>query len=65
MKQAERAGLTVAEEVLSYLLTHYSRDIDSQTSYLQQLDTASMQTGRRLTIPFVKEVLVEAATENA
>ena len=56
--QAQQAGLTIESNVLDYLLNNFPRDIGTQTTQLQQLDKASMQTRRRITIPLVREVLL-------
>ncbi len=55
--QAQSRGLILSEEVAQYLLRHYGRDMPSLMAVLQKLDKASLQAQRRLTIPFVKEVM--------
>lgn len=55
--QAQSRGLILTEEVAQYLLRHYGRDMPSLMAVLQKLDKASLQAQRRLTIPFVKEVM--------
>ncbi|MEX0614582.1 MAG: DnaA regulatory inactivator Hda [Methylophaga sp.] len=55
--QAQSRGLILAEDVAQYLLRHYGRDMPSLMTVLQKLDKASLQAQRRLTIPFVKEVM--------
>lgn len=55
--QAQSRGLILPEEVAQYLLRHYGRDMPSLMAVLQKLDKASLQAQRRLTIPFVKEVM--------
>lgn len=55
--QAQSRGLILSEEVAQYLLRHYGRDMPSLINVLQTLDNASLQAQRRLTIPFVKEVM--------
>jgi len=57
-EQAQQAGLTIENNVLDYLLNNFPRDIGTQTAQLQQLDKASMQTRRRITIPLVRDVLL-------
>ena len=57
-EQAQQAGLTIESNVLDYLLNNFPRDIGTQTAQLQQLDKASMQTRRRITIPLVRDVLL-------
>lgn len=56
--QAKSRGLELPDDVAQYLLRNYSRDIQVLMSVLQRLDNASMVSKRRLTIPFVRQVLV-------
>ncbi|MFW5450946.1 MAG: DnaA regulatory inactivator Hda [Methylophagaceae bacterium] len=58
--QAQSRGLDLAEEVVHYLLRHHSRDMRELMALLQRLDKASMIEKRRLTIPFVRQVLLTA-----
>lgn len=53
----EQKGLRVPEDVALFLLSRYSREIAALRSALETLDKASLQEQRRLTIPFVKQVL--------
>lgn len=55
--QAQSRGVILAEEVSQYLLRHYGRDMPSLMAVLNKLDKASLQAQRRLTIPFVREVM--------
>ncbi len=55
--QANVRGLELPDDVALYLLRHHSRDIHVLMSVLNQLDNASMVSKRRLTIPFVRQVL--------
>ncbi len=55
--QAHARGLEMPKEVAQYLLRHFSRDMVDQIALLQTLDNASMAAQRKLTIPFVKQVL--------
>jgi|SRR5690554_647132 len=57
ISHAQSRGLILPEEVAHYLLRHYSRDMPSLMLVLQRLDKASLQAQRRLTIPFVREVI--------
>lgn len=57
ISHAQSRGLILPEEVAQYLLRHYSRDMPSLMLVLQRLDKASLQAQRRLTIPFVREVI--------
>lgn len=56
--QAQSRGLELPDEVAQYLLRHHSRDIRELMLLLQQLDKASMIEKRRLTVPFVRQVLI-------
>ncbi|WP_438970041.1 DnaA regulatory inactivator Hda [Methylophaga sp.] len=55
--QSQKRGLTMSDEVAQYLLRHYGRDMPALMDVLQQLDKASLQAKRRLTIPFIRQVL--------
>jgi len=55
--QAQSRGLDLPEEVASYVLRHHSRDMQVLMVLLQELDKASMVEKRRLTIPFIRQVL--------
>lgn len=55
--RANRRGMTLSDEVGRYLLTHCPRHMSTLFAALDALDKASLAAQRRLTIPFVKEVL--------
>ncbi len=57
MLQAQSSGLKLPEEVAHYLLRHHSRDVTELMILLKKLDSASMVEKRRLTIPFVRQIL--------
>ena len=56
-QKARVRGLDLPDEVARYLLNRQQRDIRALVSTLDILDKASMVHQRRLTIPFVKDVL--------
>lgn len=56
-RQAQSRGLELPNEVTQYLLRHYSRNMKGLVSLLGDLDKASMAAKRRLTIPFVKQII--------
>ena len=58
--QSRARGLAMSNEVAQYLLRNYSRDLNKLIGLLQALDKASMSEQRRLTIPFVRQVLCSA-----
>lgn len=55
--RANRRGISLSEEVGKYILTHCPRHMGTLFAALDALDKASLAAQRRLTIPFVKEVL--------
>lgn len=55
--RARRRGLEMSNEVAGYLLRRCPRDMDSLFNLLNQLDHASLAAQRRLTIPFVRDLL--------
>lgn len=58
LQAAARArGLSLPEQVSSYLLTHFTRDLGSQMQLLEQLDRFALQEQRALTVPLVKDML--------
>lgn len=50
-------GITIPTEVMNFLLTRCSRKIADLLAILKVLDQASLAEQRKLTIPFVKDVL--------
>ncbi len=57
--RARQRGMRLGDDVARYLLARNARDWDSLGNMLDQLDEASLQHKRRLTLPFVKTVLGE------
>jgi DnaA family protein len=54
---AQRRGLSMGVETARFLLQRTPRDIHFLTSLIDRLDSASLAAQRRLTIPFVREIL--------
>lgn len=55
--RAQKRGLTIVDDVAKYLLTHHSRNMKDLLAVLDALDNASMREQRKITIPFIKDVL--------
>ncbi|MEM8815251.1 MAG: DnaA regulatory inactivator Hda [Pseudomonadota bacterium] len=55
--RARHRGLELPDETTRYLLRHSRRDMRSLYALLDTLDSASLAQQRRLTVPFVREVL--------
>jgi DnaA family protein len=49
--------MDLSRDTASYILKNYSRNISSLLSFLDQLDQASLAAQRKLTIPFVRDLL--------
>jgi DnaA-homolog protein len=58
--RAGELGLELPPAVGEYLVRRHKRDLAALLARLDELDRASLATGRRLTIPFVREVLTAA-----
>jgi DnaA family protein len=55
--RAELRGLVLPESVAQFLLTRLTRSSNALVDALNQLDWSSLARQRKLTIPFVKEIL--------
>jgi DnaA family protein len=55
--RAKLRGLELNDAVAQFLLRHYARDTKSLFAALEQLDKAALAAQRKLTIPFIKNVL--------
>jgi DnaA family protein len=53
---ARARGFGLREEVIVYLLRHARRDMGSLMDMLDALDAYSIETGREITVPLLKEV---------
>jgi len=54
---AAQRGVELPEETLLYLQRRFARDMGSLNRLLDQLDLASLEEQRRLTLPFIRRVL--------
>jgi DnaA family protein len=55
--RAAQRGIELPPETLLYLQRRFARDMGSLHRLLDQLDLASLEERRRLTLPFIREVL--------
>ena len=58
-RRAELLGFELSDEVISYLMNRYPRDLAAQMAILRHLDGASLSQQRRITIPLVRQALCE------
>lgn len=57
--RAERRGLQVDAATIDWLLRRVDRDVPALTAVLDRLDRESLASQRRLTVPFVRQVLAD------
>lgn len=62
--RAERRGLELPDDTAGYLLRRMPRDMHSLCAFIDELDEASLVAQRRLTVPFVREVLANKGLGN-
>jgi DnaA family protein len=58
-RRASLLGIELSAEVISYLMSHYPRDLSAQMAILRRLDETSLSHQRKITIPLVKTALLE------
>ncbi len=63
IERARQLGLELPAATANYLVRHHRRDLAGLLARLEELDRASLAAGRRLTVPFVRQVL-GCATED-
>lgn len=57
MRHARERGLTLKQPVVDFWLRRSTRDLGTLLDELDRLDAAAMAAQRRLTVPFLKDVL--------
>ena len=62
--RAEQRGLSVSSDVFKYLLSRMSRDTSAIFGLLDDIDRASLAEQRRVTIPFIQQLLKRADDES-
>lgn len=55
--RAARRGLVIDDAAIDWLLRHSGRRLSELTDILDRLDTASLAAQRRVTVPFLRQVL--------
>ncbi|MFV1983722.1 MAG: DnaA regulatory inactivator Hda [Thiohalomonadales bacterium] len=58
-QHASIRGLELTDEVCEFLLSRYSRDVSNLFDMLETLDKAALVAKRKITIPFVRKILVD------
>ncbi len=63
--RARSRGLTLPPHTARYLQRHYRRDLPTLCGLLDTIDLAALQAQRRLTVPFIRQVLAAAQRQSA
>lgn len=56
-QRAELRGLVLSDEITAYLARRVPRDMQTLLDFLDKLDEASLVAKKKLTIPFIRELL--------
>jgi len=59
LRECRRRGLRLADGVLPYILTHFSRNLGFLMALLERLDRYALAEQRVLTIPLIKDMLAQ------
>jgi DnaA family protein len=57
--RAKGRGMVLSDEVAGYLMKHTERDLHNLFELLERLDRESLAAQRKLTIPFVRDLIVK------
>jgi len=58
-RNADARGVLLPDEVIDHLLHHFPRELTHLMQLVQRLDQFSAQTGRRITLPLLRQMLAE------
>jgi len=58
-READRRGVFLSDDVMSYLLTRFARDLKHLMALLDRLDGFALQQQRAVTVPLLKKMLSE------
>ncbi|HVJ63275.1 MAG TPA: DnaA regulatory inactivator Hda [Tahibacter sp.] len=61
--RAEARGIALDEAVLDFLFTRYARDLGSLGALLDRVDRESLAAQRRVTVPFLRQLLKASVSE--
>lgn len=59
--RARQRGFDLPEETARYLQRHLPRDMHSLFAVLEELDVAALAAQRRVTVPFIRDILAQRA----
>ncbi len=58
-READRRGVFLSDEVMGWLLTRFERDLGHLMRLLDRLDHYGLSLGRRITVPLVRQMLLD------
>ena len=64
-QHAETLGFRLETQVVDYLLNHTARDMQSLLRVLEALDRFSLETHRPITLPLLRQLLLDTITHRA
>ncbi len=64
-RNGDARGVLLPDEVIDHLLNHFPRDLAHLMAVVQRLDSYCAQTGRRITLPLLRQMLAEETAEEA
>lgn len=64
-REAERRGFGLSDEVISYLLTRFPRDLAHLMPLFDRLDEFALSLARPVTVPLLRQMLAEGLAKNA
>ncbi len=62
-READRRGIFLSDEVMAFLLSRFERDLGHLMRLLNRLDDYGLAAGRRITVPLVRQMLLEEGLE--
>lgn len=63
-READRRGLLLGDDILSYLLTRFERNLKGLMALLERLDEFALASKRALTLPLLKAMLADETGES-
>jgi DnaA family protein len=64
-READRRAMFLGDEVMSHLLTHCPRDLTTLMQLIDRLDRFSLSRSRYITVPLLRQMLVEEGQAGA
>ena len=58
-READRRGVFLSDDVMSYLLTRFARDLKHLMAQLDRLDAFALASKRAITVPLLRQMLDE------